>query len=72
MYFQKYYRNKYPFGIRLPNPHLLFHSLVQIYLKSEVTSLNLQEEVTKVDKGLEILEDIVNKDILEIKDSIEK
>ena len=45
---------------------------IQIYLKSEVTSLNLQEEVTKVDKGLEILEDIVNKDILEIKDSIEK
>ena len=34
---------------------------IQIYLKSEVTSLNLQEEVTKVDKGLEILEDIVNK-----------
>ena len=45
---------------------------IQIYLKSEVTSLNLQEEVTKVDKGLEILEDIVNKDILGIKDSIEK
>ena len=45
---------------------------IQIYLKSEVASLNLQEEVTKVDKGLEILEDIVNKDILEIKDSIEK
>ena len=45
---------------------------IQIYLKSEVTSLNLQEEVTKVDKGLEILEDIVNKDILERKDSIEK
>ena len=45
---------------------------IQIYLKSEVTSLNLQEEVTKVDQGLEILEDIVNKDILEIKDSIEK
>ena len=45
---------------------------IQIYLKSEVTSLNLQEEVTKVDKGLDILEDIVNKDILEIKDSIEK
>ena len=45
---------------------------IQIYLKSEVTSLNLQEEVTKVDKGLEILEDIVNKDIVEIKDSIEK
>ena len=45
---------------------------IQIYLKSEVTSLNLQEGVTKVDKGLEILEDIVNKDILEIKDSIER
>lgn len=45
---------------------------IQIYLKSEVASLNLQEEVTKVDKGIEILEDIVNKDILEIKDSIEK
>ena len=45
---------------------------IQIYLKSEVASLNLQEEGTKVDKGVEILEDIVNKDILEIKDSIEK
>ena len=45
---------------------------IQIYLKSEVNSLNLKEEVNKVDKGLEILEDIVNKDILEIKDSIEK
>ena len=45
---------------------------IQIYLKSEVASLNLQEEGTKIDKGVEILEDIVNKDILEIKDSIEK
>ena len=45
---------------------------IQIYLKSEVASLNLSETNSKEDEGEVILEDIVNKDILEIKDSIEK
>ena len=45
---------------------------IQIYLKSEVASLNLSETINKADEGEEILRNIVNKDILEIKDSIEK
>ena len=45
---------------------------IQIYLKSEVASLNLSETSNKADEGEEILKNIVNKDILEIKDSIEK
>lgn len=45
---------------------------IQIYLKSEVASLNLSETINKADEGEEILKNIVNKDILEIKDSIEK
>lgn len=45
---------------------------IQIYLKSEVVSLNLSETSNKADEGEEILKNIVNKDILEIKDSIEK
>ena len=45
---------------------------IQIYLKSEVASLNLSETINKADEGEEILKNIVNKDILEVKDSIEK
>lgn len=45
---------------------------VKIYLKSEVANLNLNDTSSKVDKGEEILKNIVNKDILEVKDSIEK
>ena len=45
---------------------------IQIYLKSEVASLNLSQNDSKVDEGEEILKDIVNEDILEVKDSIEK
>ena len=45
---------------------------IQIYLKSEVASLNLSETINKADECEEILKNIVNKDILEIKDSIEK
>ena len=45
---------------------------IQIYLKSEVASLNLSETINKADEGEEILKNIVNKEILDIKDSIEK
>ena len=45
---------------------------IQIYLKSEVASLNLSETNSKEDEGEVILKDIVTNDILEIKDSIEK
>ena len=45
---------------------------IQIYLKSEVASLNLSETINKADEGEEILKNIVNKDIFKIKDSIEK
>ena len=41
---------------------------IQIYLKSEVASLNLSETINKADEGEEILKNIVNKDILEIKE----
>ena len=37
---------------------------IQIYLKSEVASLNLSETINKADEGEEILKNIVNKDIL--------
>ena len=45
---------------------------IQIYLKSEVANLNLEETSNKVDEGEEILKKIVDKDILEVKESIEK
>ena len=45
---------------------------IQIYLKSEVANLNLEETSNKVDEGEEILKKIEDKDILEVKESIEK
>lgn len=45
---------------------------LQILLKSEVRNINLESENKKTDKGEEILKSIVDKNILEVKDSIEK
>lgn len=45
---------------------------IQIYLKSEVASLNLSENESKQDEGETILKNIVTEGILEVKDSIEK
>ncbi|UPA30478.1 DNA polymerase III subunit gamma/tau [Terrisporobacter glycolicus] len=47
-----------------------FH--LKIYLKSEISSMNLEETNNKSDEGEEILKGIVNENILEVKDSIEK
>lgn len=47
-----------------------FH--LKIYLKSEIANMNLEEANTKSDEGEEILKGIVNENILEVKDSIEK
>ena len=47
-----------------------FH--LKIYLKSEIASMNLEETSSKSDEGEEILKGIVNENILEVKDSIEK
>ena len=47
-----------------------FH--LKIYLKSEIASMNLEETIAKKDEGEEILKGIVNENILEVKDSIEK
>ena len=47
-----------------------FH--LKIYLKSEIASMNLEETITKKDEGEEILKGIVDENILEVKDSIEK
>ncbi|WP_270305027.1 DNA polymerase III subunit gamma/tau [Terrisporobacter petrolearius] len=47
-----------------------FH--LKIYLKSEIASMNLEETNSKSDEGEEILKGIVNENILEVKDSIEK
>lgn len=47
-----------------------FH--LKIYLKSEIASMNLEETNIKSDEGEEILKGIVNENILEVKDSIEK
>ncbi|WP_343345542.1 DNA polymerase III subunit gamma/tau [Terrisporobacter petrolearius] len=47
-----------------------FH--LKIYLKSEIASMNLEETSRNSDKGEEILKGIVNENILEVKDSIEK
>ncbi|MCC3866413.1 DNA polymerase III subunit gamma/tau [Terrisporobacter petrolearius] len=47
-----------------------FH--LKIYLKSEIASMNLEETNVKSDEGEEILKEIVNENILEVKDSIEK
>lgn len=47
-----------------------FH--LKIYLKSEIASMNLEEANSKSDEGEEILKGIVNENILEVKDSIEK
>lgn len=47
-----------------------FH--LKIYLKSEIASMNLEETNNKSDEGEEILKGIVNENILEVKDSIEK
>ena len=45
---------------------------LKIYLKSEIANMNLEETSIKVDEGEQILKDIVNETILEVKDSIEK
>lgn len=45
---------------------------LKIYLKSEIANMNLEETSSKVDEGEQILKDIVNESILEVKDSIEK
>ena len=45
---------------------------IQILLKSEVQNVNMQIEENKLDKGEEILKSLVNENILEVKDSIEK
>lgn len=45
---------------------------LKIYLKSEIENMNLEETSSKVDEGEQILKDIVNENILEVKDSIEK
>ena len=45
---------------------------LQILLKSEVQNVNMQIEENKSDKGEEILKSLVNENILEVKDSIEK
>lgn len=45
---------------------------LKIYLKSEIASMNLEETNNKSDEGEEILKGIVNENILEVKDSIEK
>lgn len=47
-----------------------FH--LKIYLKSEIANMNLEENISKSDEGEEILKGIVNENILEVKDSIEK
>lgn len=47
-----------------------FH--LKIYLKSEIANMNLEETSSKNDEGEEILKGIVNENILEVKDSIEK
>lgn len=48
-----------------------FH--LKIYLKSEIASMNLEESNSKTDEGEEILKGMVtDKNILEVKDSIEK
>ena len=47
-----------------------FH--LKIYLKSEIANMNLEETSSKSDEGEEILKGIVNENILEVKDSIEK
>lgn len=45
---------------------------LQILLKSEVSNMNFEMSDTKKDKGEEILKSIVDENILEVKDSIEK
>ena len=45
---------------------------LQILFKSEVQNVNMQIEENKSDKGEEILKSLVNQNILEVKDSIEK
>ncbi len=45
---------------------------LQILLKSEVSNMNFEMPDTKKDKGEEILKSIVDENILEVKDSIEK
>lgn len=47
-----------------------FH--LKIYLKSEIANMNLEETSSKGDEGEEILKGIVDENILEVKDSIEK
>ncbi len=47
-----------------------FH--LKIYLKSEIANMNLEETSSKSDEGEEILKGIVDENILEVKDSIEK
>lgn len=47
-----------------------FH--LQIYLKSEIASMNLEEIDRNIDEGERILKGIVDESILEVKDSIEK
>lgn len=45
---------------------------VKITLKSQISNLNLENDIKKEDKGEKILKDIVSEDILEVKDSIDK
>ena len=45
---------------------------LQILLKSEVSNMNFEMPDTKKDKGEEILKSILDENILEVKDSIEK
>ena len=54
--------------------HVLNRSFnLQILLKSEVHNMNFEIKENKVDKGEEILKSIIeDKNILEVKDSIEK
>ncbi len=47
-----------------------FH--LKIYLKSEIANMSLEETSSKSDEGEEILKGIVDENILEVKDSIEK
>lgn len=45
---------------------------LRIYLRSEIRNMNLEENDNKSDEGEQILKNIVDENILEIKDSIEK
>ncbi|HSQ88966.1 DNA polymerase III subunit gamma/tau [Romboutsia sp.] len=45
---------------------------IKVILESEVKNISLEIENVKKDKGEEILKELVNKDILEIKDSIKE